>query len=216
VQPFVLLFLVLLLCRLLPVSAVLYESRELQPLPAARVFYVNIDPDYAMEILRATMQTWRRSKPEGEGSDSMSMEVVELSEPLGPPAFLKQGALYPGVWTPRAITPLAQSLPELLHASDIVSRYSNPATPNPPQSGVHSMLDAALQKVQFTLVAVLPTLHGVGRCRFYIETAVDGSVVHVLRLDSSVKDITAFERALYLARAQEQAQGEIEIWWRNP
>lgn len=216
-QPFVLLFLVFLLCRLLPVSALLYESREIRPLPGARAFYVSIDPDYAMEILRASMQTWRRSRPEGEGSDNMSMEAVELSEPLGPPAFLKQGSLYPGVWTPTVITPLAQSLPSLLHTSDIVSRYDNRAALKRPQSGVYAVADAALQGVQFTVpTATLSALPGVGRCRFYVETAADGSVAHVLRLESSIKDVTAVERALYLGQAQGPAQGEVEIRWRNP
>lgn len=82
---------------------------------------------------------------------------------------------------------------------------------------MHATLDAAFQGVRFTLdAAALPTLPGVGSCRFYVETAADGSVAHVLRLDASIKDVTAFERALYLARAQGQAQGEIEIRWRNP
>jgi len=215
-QPFVLLFFVLQLGRLLPVSALLYESREVQPLPAAGVAYVRIDPDYAMEILRSSMQTWRRSSLGGDGMEGMPMDDVELSDPLSPPAFLAQGALYPGVWTPGVITPLAQSLPALLYATEVISRYENLAAVRPKQTGIHSAVDTALRMAQFALPAAgLPEMPGAGRCRFYVETLEDGSVAHVLSLDSAAKDVAAVVRVLYLARAQGAVQGEIEIWWRS-
>ncbi len=215
-QPFALLFFILLLGRLLPVSAVLYESREVQPLPAAQVAYVSIEPDYGMEILRSSMQTWRRSNLGGDGPDGMSMEEVDLADPLSPPLFLEQGALYPGVWTPGVITPLAQSLPALLYATETENRYGNLAAIRQKQTGIHSAVDAPLRTAQFALPpAGLPEMPGAGRCRFYVETLEDGSVAHVLCLNSSVKDVAALERMLYLGRSQGAVQGEIEIWWRS-
>lgn len=216
-QPFVMLFLVLLLCRLLPLSAILFKSRVVQPLPAAHVFYVNLDPDYAMEVLRASMQTWRRSNLADGETDGMSMGDVELSVPLIAPLFLKQGALYPGGWTPGVITPLAQSLPALLYVSAPEIRSDNSSVLKRKQSGVHSVYDLALQKAQFVFpVQRLNGMKGSGRARFYIETLQDGSVVHVLSLNSDQKEISAVERMLYLGRAEGEVAGEIEIWWSNP
>jgi len=216
-QPFVMLLLVLMLCRLLPVSAVLYKSRVVQPLPAAHVFYVNLDPDYALEILRISMQTWRRSNLGGSGSDGMSMDVVELSVPLDAPEFLEQGSRYPGTWTPGVVTPLAQSLPDLLCATAPFDRYGNLTAVRSKQTGFHAVLDPALIKARFSLPEKeLSDFKGSGHCRFYVETLEDGSVEHVLCLSSSFKEVNAVERAMHLGRAKGAVRGEVELWWRNP
>ena len=211
------LFLVLLLCRFISVSDILYKPRVVKPLSAAHVFYVNLDPDYAMEVLRASMQTWRSSNLGGGDSDGMSMDEVELSVPLKAPVFLAQGVLYPGEQTPGVITPLAQSLPALLCVTTSSNRHDNFAAATHKHSGVHSVIDTALCKVHFVFpTQALDGLAGAGRTRFYIETLPDGSVAHVLCLDSSRKEISAVERALYMGQAQGEALGEIEIWWRKP
>ncbi|MDA3925450.1 MAG: hypothetical protein PF904_12200 [Kiritimatiellae bacterium] len=215
-QPFVLILMILLLWHLLPITAVLFKPRVVQPLPAPHVFYVNLDPDYAMEILRASMQTWRSFKLGDSESDGMAMDDVELSMPINSPEFLEQGSIYPGKWIPGVVTPMAQLLPDLLCPTPPYKRKSLSESAKK-QTGFHSELDAALRSAQLILpLDSFSAVKGSGRCRFYIETLQDGSVAHVLCLSSSVDDISALERALYLGRAKTSAQGEVEFWWRNP
>ena len=190
-QPFAMLFIALLLCKLLPISAVVYKSRLVQPLPDARVAYVNLNPKYAMQVLRSSMQSWRSSELGGGASDGMTMDDIDLSVPLGPPGFLKQGEVYPGRWTPGLITPLAQSLPGLLRNSDFESRFDAATLQKKSSSGIKIINDPLLERSGFVFPdESLSVLKGIGRCRFYVECLDDGSVVHVLLLDSTIKDIS--------------------------
>jgi len=216
-QPLVLLLVSILLCKLLPLSAVFYKSRNIQPLPAARVSYVKLDPDYAMEVLRASMQTWRSSILSGSTLHGMSMDDVELSVPLGAPLLLKQGSLYPGKWVPGVITPLAQSLPDLLCVTvpAIQDRISDGVKPK--SSGVIVRNDSGLRKAGFVFPSeLLQKLAGSGRCRYYVECAEDGSVVHILLLESTLENSSVVERALQLGRSKVATEGQVEIMWRNP
>ncbi len=211
-QPFLLLLLVILLWRLLPLSALLFTSRVVQPLPDARVFYVKLDPAYAAEALRVSMQAWRRSA--FGGGDDITLAEIESHMPLGAPAFLKRGRLYPGSWSPGQITPMAQTLPDLLYAGErSVSHSSMPAAES--SQGVRTVLDPALEVAGFRFPwKRLSALTGSGRCRAYVETGSDGAVVHVLILEGAGAAATAVERALALGVAAEAVAGEVVVMWR--
>ena len=212
-QPFVLLLLIALLWYLLPVSALMFKPRVIQPLPAPHVFYVKLDPAFATEVLRASMQAWRRTEF-GGGGDAISFEEVEPFEPLGPPELLAQGSVYPGRWTPGDVTPLAQSLPDLLSTSDASSPYSSRIIEG---KGVRVSLDSVLKKAGFEIPEIqLSNLTGIGFARFCIETDDNGSVVHVLAFDPEVKSATAIERLLYRGVSTKAVRGEVQVMWRNP
>ena len=212
-QPFLLLLIVVLLWRQLPVSAVMYKTRLVQPLPSAHVFYVNLDPAFATEVLRASMQAWRRTEF-GGGGDAISFEEVEAFEPLGPPQLLEQGSVYPGKWTPGDVTPLAQTLPELLYRSDTESLYPSNFMV---QKGARVFLDPVLKKAGFIFPKVaLSQLPGTGSARFSVETGDDGCVVHVLTLDPDVKSAASVERLLYRGVSKKAVRGEVQVMWRNP
>ena len=216
-QPLVLLLVSLLLCKLMPLSAGFYKSRTLQALPAARVSYVKLDPDYAMEVLRASMQTWRSSVLSGSSLHGMSIDDVELSVPLGAPRLLKQGRLYPGKWVLGVITPLAQSLPDILCVTVPVIQNRISDGVKLKSSGVIVRNDSGLKKAGFVFpLESLQKLAGSGRCRYYVECAEDGSVVHVLLLESTMKSSFVVERALQLGRSKVATEGQVEIMWRNP
>lgn len=216
-QPLVLLFVSLALCKLVPISSGFYRSRNIQPLPAARVAYVTLDPDYAMEVLRASMQTWRSSVLSGIASHGMSMDDVELSVPLKQPLLLKQGRIYPGKWVPGVITPLAQSLPDLLCVSvqPTPGRISDGIKTK--LDGVRVKSDSGLRQAEFTFpLKSLQKLPGSGRCSYYIECVDDGTVAHVLLLESTLESSAVVERALQLGRSKVATEGHVEIMWRNP
>ncbi len=212
-QPFLLLMIIVLLWRLLPFSALMYKPRVIQPLPAPHVFYVKLDPVFAAEVLRASMQAWRRIEF-GGGSDAISFEAVEPFEPLGAPQLLEQGSVYPGKWSPGDVTPLAQSLPDLLAASDAVSLYSDNVIAG---KDVRVFLSPSLEKAGFTIPEVyLSKLTGTGAACFYVETDDNGYVVHVLLLKSEIKSSVSIEQLLYRGVSAKAARGELQIMWRNP
>lgn len=213
-QPFLLLLLILLLWHLLPVSALLFKPRLVQPLPDPHVFYVKLNPAYASEVLRASMQAWRRSG--GGSGDNISLGAIEPFVPLGAPALLEQGSVYPGHWAPEDVTPLAQALPDLICTSENTTRYVF-KTGSQKLTGVNIESDSALKKAGFTFPEKeIYKIPGSGSCRFYIETGDDGAVVHLLVMDGGVEGSAAIERVLAKGSTKGAARGEVRVMWRNP
>jgi hypothetical protein len=211
-QPFLLLLVVILLWRLMPLSALLYASRVVPPLPDAHVFYVTLDPEYAAEALRASMQAWRRAAVGGE--NDITLVEIDSFMPLGAPAFLRRGRRYPGRWAPCQITPLAQALPDLLCTEAPAFEYGG-VPPEENSRGVRTVLDPALERAGFRFPwKRLSALAGSGRCRAYVETGGEGSVVHVLILEGAGANAAVIERALALGDAGEAVAGEVLVMWR--
>lgn len=211
-QPFMLLLLIILLWRLLPVAAVLYKPRVIQPLSTPHVSYVKLDAAYASEVLRSSMQAWRRIDFGSEG-DAISFEAVEPFEPLGDPRLLEQGSVYPGRWTPDDVTPLALRLPSLLYRSDATSLYASEINE---ALGVRIIYSPSLRAAEFEIPEIqLSKFSGSGSARFYVETDEKGAVAHVLVLDPDVKSAFFVERALYQGSAAQAVRGELEVMWRN-
>lgn len=212
-QPFLLLLLIVVLWHLLPFSALIYKPRIMQPLPAPHVFYVKLDPVFASDVLRVSMQTWRRTEL-GGGGDAISFEEVDPYEPLGAPQLLEQGSVYPGRWAPDDVTPLAQSLPDLLYTSKTATLYPTDVAA---EKGVRFSLSPALKKAGFKCTEIkLANLKGAGSARFFVETDDTGSVAHVLLLTPEVESAVAVEHLLYRGSAKKAVRGELQIMWRNP
>lgn len=212
-QPFVLLLFIVLLWRLLPFSALMYKPRVMQPLPAPHVFYVNLDSVFASEVLRTSMQTWRRTEF-GGGGDAISFEEIDPFEPLGPPQLLEQGSVYPGRWTPGDVTPLAQSLPDLLYTSRRATLFPFDVVE---EKGLRVSLSPALKKAEFDFPEKeLADLKGSGSARYCIETDAKGSVVHVLSLNPEIETSVLIERLLYRGNSKDAVRGELQIMWRKP
>jgi hypothetical protein len=212
-QPFLLLLLIALLWHLLPVSALLFKPRLVQPLPDPHVFYVKLNPAYAAEVLRASMQAWHRSG--GGSGDNISLDAVEPFVPLGAPALLEQGSVYPGRWSPGDVTPLAQALPDLFCASGITTRF--PFEPGSRKlQGVKIECDPALAEADFSFPEEeILKIPGSGSCRFFVETDDDGTVVHLLVLDGWGENSAKIGRMLDRGSSRGAARGELRVMWRN-
>jgi hypothetical protein len=216
-QPFALLLLIAVLWYLLPSSALLFKTRIVQPLPDARVSYVKIDSVFATEILRVSMQAWRRSAfGDGSTDNGIIMSVIEPYVPLGPPVFLSRSCGYSANWVPSEVQPLQRKLPDLLCTFNRAeSIYQMPSLSG--SQGVRIVLDQNLEDAAFKFVGMqLSDLRKSGSCRVYVETEDDGSVAHVLILESSGQECPAeIERALSMGQADGAARGQIEISWRK-
>ncbi|MFO7936324.1 MAG: hypothetical protein R6V06_01800 [Kiritimatiellia bacterium] len=211
-QPFLLLLLIGLLWRMLPVPALLFDSRVVRPLPFSHVSYVRLEPAFASEVMRMSMQSLRRT--ESYGGNVISFEAVEPYEAPGPPEFMEEGSFYPGKWSPDDVTPLAQGLPDLLCVSPPPSLYRESS---PLAEGFRMRIAPTLRKAGFAMPDInTEQLPGTGTVRFFVETDEKGSVVHVILLDPNVEGAYFLERMLYQGTSLKPASGEITFMWRNP
>lgn len=213
-QAFFLLGVVLLLWSQLPVTAVLYETRVFAPLPAARASYVVLTPAYAAQALARTRTSWAAGA-QGKVAAEIELGAVDLREELKPPAFLEQGARYPGAWLPAEVEPLPQPLPDL-GVSTVPAAPAAVRWPAEPQ-GVRPVVDRALAAADFTFpLPAGPLPERTGACRFYLETEADGSVAHLLLLSPWNGSATVLEQALARGRARGAARGFVELSWSFP
>ena len=211
-QAFLLLGVVVLLWAQLPMSAVLYETRVFAPLAEARCSYVLLDPAYAVQALKKMRTSWTAAGADGKNNGEMELGIVDLNDVLQPPSFLDQGAVYPGKWQPAAVSPLPQPLPDIRIPSvadaAAVVRLPEPA------SGIRSSLDSSLAAARFTFQppnGVLPDREG--SCRYYVETDVDGTVVHLLLLSPWCGSASVFEQALLRGKAKGTVRGFVSLSW---
>ena len=212
-QAFLLLGVVILLWSQLPMSAVLYEARVFAPLPDARASYVLLDPAYALQALKRMRTSWTaEGRPEGKGDDEMQLEAVDLNDALPSPSFLEQGAVYPGRWQPAAVSPLPQPLPDLRIAS--AADASDVVRLRKATLGIRPSLDASLVAAGFKFPLPSGALpERTGSCRFYLETEVDGSVIHLLLLSPWGKSAAVFEQALLRGQAKGAVRGFVSFSW---
>jgi len=215
IQPFALLLLVVLLWSLLPASAVLFKVRLLPPLPDSHVRFVELDSQYASEIIRVSMQAWRRSAFGDATASDLGFGEIDPFVSLDAPVFLESSRHFPSRWQPGEVTPLAAKLPDLLYAAPSTSRFSEQSV-LPKAQGLYVKMDATLESAGFQFPPKgLSKLSGAGSCRVYVECDDDGKVVHVVILQNNGATPADIERTLQLGGAVGSARGEILFMWRK-
>lgn len=211
-QAFVLLGLILLMWGQLPVTAVLYETRVLAPMPEPRASYVVLEPAEAAKALAGMRSSWTVADGEGVGGTGLDMGAFDLPEEPQPPAFLEQGRRYPGAWHPAPVEPLPQRMPAIGVPDEPAAPRSGTVLVSP--QGLQPHLSKALEAVDFAFTLRDETLLArTGECRFYLETDDDGTVSHVLLLSSASESTAVLARALGQGRARGAARGIITIMW---
>ena len=208
-QPFALLGVTVLLWSHLPVNAVLFEPRVLAPPPEPRAAYVVLAPEEAAQALANMRASWRTS---GSAAD-IELGVFDVLEEQNPPAFLEQGARYPGVWQPATIEPLDQVLPEIAVSAFPEDPFAHPLPTA--RNGVVAVVSGTLRNADFSFVppsGPLPVRSG--ECRFFVETDAAGAVTHVLLLTPANEATAALERALQRGTAHGEAHGLVTLTWR--
>lgn len=214
-QAFFLLGVTLLLWSRLPMSAILYETRVFPSFPEPHAAYVVLDPSYAKQALKQMRMSWGASDKSGKAAGELELGTVDIGEPLPPPAFLEQGAVYPGHWHPAAPVPLPYPVPDLRVSAvpDTPVRIHWPAV----KPGLRVTLDGPLTTAGFSFPKPADALpESTGSCRFYLETDTDGSVSHVLLLSPRNDSAAILERSLARGQAKGPVRGFMTLAWSFP
>ncbi|HRR32569.1 MAG TPA: hypothetical protein P5026_00570 [Kiritimatiellia bacterium] len=208
-QPFALLGIIVLLWSHLPVNAILFEPRVPVPPSEPRAAYVVLAPEEAAQALDNMRASWATS---GALAD-IELGVFDVREEQKPPVFLEQGARFPGVWQPATIEPLVQPRPEIEAAAFPEDPFARPVPAA--RTGVVAIVSSGLRNADFSFVPPADPLSvRSGECRFFVETDVAGSVVHVLLLTPPNEATAALERALQRGKARGEAHGLVSLTWR--
>ncbi|MDR2850218.1 MAG: hypothetical protein LBW77_06735 [Verrucomicrobiota bacterium] len=194
-----------------PYRAVWSGPRAIEPFPEPHASYVLLAPGEAAQALANMRASWMVTGADGGAPGDLDLGMFDLREEPAPPAFLEQGARYPGVWQPAAVEPLPLALP------DIRGPSAEPvAEPAPvPQRGLRSVCSRALVDAAFAFDPpgeALPERSG--ECRFYLETDDDGSVAHLLLLSPAGASSAVWERAVGRGKARGAARGTVTVMWR--
>lgn len=196
----------------LPLTAVLFKARVLPPLPDAQAAYVVLDAKYAAHAFKKSLTAWTSGGASERLSSGLEIGGIDLGNVRQPPEYLEQGQRYPGVWQPRTFAPLRVPLPNLLVAS-VADAPLNVCTNLPGQS-LRVELGEMLREASFTFPVLSKEFpERVGHCRFYVETATDGTVVHLLLLTPRTPGAAAFELMLLRGHASGAARGSVDLYW---
>lgn len=213
-QAFFLLSVTFFLWSQLPLTAVLFKARVLPPLPDAQTAYVVLDPQYAAHAFKKSLTAWTSGGASERLSSGLEIGGIDLGNARRPPEYLEQGRRYPGVWQPWAVAPLGVALPDVSVASAVAS--ANVST-NLPRQGVRVELSKTLREASFTFPGLNKELsERMGHCRFYVETAADGAVVHLLLLTPRTPGAAAFELMLLRGHASGATRGSVDLDWMFP
>jgi hypothetical protein len=205
-----------LLCWQVPRNAVLYAPRVFVPFPEPRAAYVVLAPAEAAKALAGMRASWRVAEADGRGANELDMGMFDLREDPAPPAFLEQGAFYPGVWRPAAVEPLAQAMPPIGVPSLALAPLASGGPPAP-QQGVETVCGPALVRAAFVFAPPEgPLPERSGECRFYLETDDGGAVVHLLLLSPASASSSVLERAIARGKARGAACGIVNLMWSFP
>jgi len=214
-QSFALLALILFLWSRLPMAAVFFEPRAVPLLPAPHAAYVVLDAKFATAAFKKSLTTWMSGGASERLALGMESAAIDFLDAPKAPEFLAQGKLYPGVWSPSAIVPLSDWLPDLAAPSsaETVSSLKNKVQPQ----GVRIELNPVLKEVAFSFPTSAETLtERAGHCRFYVETEKNGAVAHILLLSARTPGAAFFERMLFRGHASGAAGGMVDIMWSFP
>jgi len=211
-QAFFLVGLIVALWSQLPVTAILYESRPVPRLHEPRAAFVVLDEEDAAQAFRRSLSAWKQGGSRYGETSGIELGGVELADAIPAPQYLEQGMRYPGEWQPSAVKPLPQALPEVQPLSAATAPEAVPAVAAP--AGVRLTLTGELIAAAFACPADedQPPERS-GHCRFFVETAKDGSVEHVLLLTPRTLGAAVLERALLRGRATGQARGFVDADW---
>lgn len=214
-QVFLFLAVATLLWYQIPPAAVFYTPRTLRPLSPAQAAYITLTPAEATQAFQSSFMNWTLGRSQKNGRTETDFGVTDLSDPLPPPKFLKQGSRYPDTWAPFPITPLPIPAPEILVPS-AATQGTIPPLPEQP-IGIHITPDQSLATLDFK-VSLPDSCFGesTGNSRFYIETDDAGNPVHILLLSPRTPTRAALERMLMRGHASGATRGFIEIHWNLP
>lgn len=186
-----------------------------QALPT--VAYVTIDAASINPLVKRAASEWML----GSGSSAkrrFGLDLTTLEASLKPPAplYLEKGSIIPSSWLAGEVTPIPLTSP-LIPVPGKRGPQRGVASPVPLRDTLNIRLSASLKAAKFIVPFFENTLKNTssasGQCRFYIECDASGAVAHVLRLSPTTQDVSVFERALMLGKAEGRASGWIDIEW---
>lgn len=210
-QPFCILILLGLLWSQLPLSAVLSGARILPPATEARAAYVLLDAGCAAQAFRKSVAVWTSGVGGMKQSQDPDLGGIDLGNATFAPEYLTQGQYYPGSWRPAAVRALPSPPPSV---EAPVSASDSGLAAAAPFQGIRFQPDAVLRRAVFAVPAFEETPpERAGHSRFYVETASDGAVEHVLLLTARTPGAAIFERLLQKGRAKGAARGCVDVDW---
>ena len=215
-QPLALTGLIVPLWGALFSEARLNGARAFPPPPEPRAAYVVMAPGEAAKALAGMRAAWRVTEGERR-TTQLDMGMFDLRDEPAPPAFLEQGAIYPGVWRPAEILQIPPHMPDI--SVSALSGAEAGALPVPARQrrGLVAAYSKSLEDAGFSAAfpdAGLPEL--AGECRFHIETDEAGAVAHVLLLSPASAASGILERALARGNAKGAARGVVTLLWSFP
>lgn len=197
---------------IVPLQSTSYAQRTSPP-----VAYAKIDAASINQLVKRAASEWMLGSGEKGKRRSIDLTTLETSLEAPPPVYLNKGSIIPTEWKADDISQVAVNTPSI--AAPERNKVKSPIIAVPKRNVLNARLSSALLAAKFQFQFFEDALNTIsspsGQCRFYVECNSVGDVEHILRLSSTTRDASVFERALMLGKAKTSVSGWVDIEWMN-
>ena len=180
-----------------------------------KVAYATIEKSSINQLVKRAASEWMLGSGAKGKRRSIDLTTLETSLDVPLPVFLNKGSIIPTEWQAEDVSQIAVNTPSIAAPERKVLK--SPIIATLKRDILNARLSSSLraEKFQFQFFGdTLKTLSSPsGLCRFYVECNSAGDVEHVLRLSSTTRDASVFERALMLGKAKTSVSGWVDIEW---
>ncbi|MEI6647492.1 MAG: hypothetical protein WCP12_15755 [bacterium] len=179
------------------------------------VAYTTIDEASINQLVKRAASEWMLGSRAKEKRRSIDLTTLETSLEAPPPIYLNKGSVIPTEWKAEDVSQVAVNTPSI--AAPERNKFQSQIFVIPKQDVLNARLSSSLLAAKFEFHFFEDALKTItspsGQCRFYVECNAAGDVEHILRLSSTTRDASIFERALMLGKAKTPVSGWVDIEW---
>lgn len=183
--------------------------------PSPKVAYTTIDKASVNQLVKRAASEWMVGSGAKGKRRSIDLTTLETNLEAPLPIYLSKGSIIPTEWKAKDVAQIAVNTPSI--AAPERKALRNPIIAVHKRDILNARLSSSLLAEKFKFQFFGDTLKTIsspsGLCRFYVECNSAGDVEHVLRLSSTTRDSSVFERALMLGKAKTSVSGWVDIEW---